>query len=275
MNNNELDQVVAAMQLFEPNRLMLLAFGILFLIAVSRTAEAIRNSLYGKLPSKRLLISQVTTIFTFIVYVFGGTLVFYASLRPSKELLLAVGGSAAVAIGFSLKDLVASVIAGFILLFDRPFQVGDRVTFAGEYGEIQSIGLRAVRMVTLDDNLVTIPNNRFITDVVASGNAGALDMMIVMDFHLAIDADVNLARDLIFETMVTSRFVYLKKPVNIVISEVIAAQRLCMQLKAKAYVLDTKHEKSFETDVFLRATKALNAHGIKRPLFSNDQASIA
>ena len=38
--------------------------------------------------------------------------------QPSKELLVAVGGSAAVAFGFALKDLVGSVIAGFILLFD-------------------------------------------------------------------------------------------------------------------------------------------------------------
>ncbi len=105
-------------------------------------------------------------------------------------MLLALGGGAAVAIGFSLKDLVASLFAGIILLFDRPFQVGDRVTFGNTYGEITSIGLRAVRLQTLDDNLVTIPNSRFIVDPVASGNAGELDMMVVMPFHLALNADI-------------------------------------------------------------------------------------
>lgn len=45
--------------------------------------------------------------------------------------MLAAGGSIAVAVGLSLKDLAASVVAGLILLFDRPFQVGDRVTFWG------------------------------------------------------------------------------------------------------------------------------------------------
>ncbi len=43
-----------------------------------------------------------------------------------------------------------------------------------------------MRLVTLDDNLVTIPNSKFLTDVVSSGNSGALDMMVVVSFHLSI-----------------------------------------------------------------------------------------
>ena len=96
----------------------------------------------------------------------------------AKEFMLAAGGSIAVALGFALKDIAASLVAGLLLLFDRPFRVGDRVSFADVYGEIVSIGLRTVRLQTLDDNLVTIPNSRFITDVVASGNSGELDMML-------------------------------------------------------------------------------------------------
>jgi hypothetical protein len=50
-------------------------------------------------------------------------------------------------------------------MFDRPFQVGDRVSYGGEYGDIIKIGLRSVRMNTLDDNIITIPNNKVFTDV--------------------------------------------------------------------------------------------------------------
>lgn len=159
------------------------------------------------------------------------------------------------------------MIAGFILLFDRPFQVGDRVTFGDVYGEISSIGLRAVRLITLDDNLVTIPNNRFMTDVVASGNAGELDMMLLFDFHLALDADLTLARDLLYEIVVTSRFAYLNKPVTVVLAEVAVAEVLAMQLRAKAYVIDVRFEKAFQTDVHLRTTEAFRKQAIRRPAF--------
>ena len=50
------------------------------------------------------------------------------------------------AFSFSSKDLVASLMSGIILLFDRPFQVGDRISFDGVYGEILEIGLRGVQI---------------------------------------------------------------------------------------------------------------------------------
>ncbi len=245
--------------------LLLLLAGIAFLAVAVRLLRRLAAGLHRQIPSRRLLISQAVTILTFIVYIFGSAFLFMAVIRPSREVLLAAAGSAAVAVGFALKDLVGSLIAGLILLFDRPFQVGDRVTFGGVYGEIRVIGLRAVRLVTLDDNLVTIPNNRFLTDVVSSGNAGELDMMVTMDFHLALDADLALARDLIHETVVTSRFIYLKKPVAVVASETAMSGRLAMRLQAKAYVMDVRFEKAFQTDVFLRGTEALRRNGIKRP----------
>jgi small-conductance mechanosensitive channel len=186
-------------------------------------------------------------------------------LNPTKEMLLGLGGSFAVAVGIALKDVTASLIAGLILLFDRPFQVGDRVSFNDTYGDILSIGLRSVRLKTLDDNIVTIPNSRFITDVVSSGNAGALDMMVVCDFHVAMNADLQKVRFLIHEVLVTSRFVYLKKKVDIVFCEVVVADRLAIKVSAKAYVLDVKYEKAFLTDVVERVSSLFQKHQILRP----------
>lgn len=265
MNSDNLDQVLEIGQLFRFDRIILLILSFVFLALLVKAISRFAEYVYVKLPSRRLLVSQVVTSLGFLIYIFGGGFLFYAILNPPKELMLAVTGSIAVALGLSLKDTVASVIAGFILLFDRPFLVGDRVQFGDVYGEIKSIGLRAVRLVTLDDSEVTIPNNRFMTDVVSSGNAGALDMMIVNDFHIRLDADIRKAREILYEVLVTSRYVYLKKPVKIVVSEVEIAQRVVIRLSAKAYVLDVHYEKEFQTDIYLRATDAFRQHNIERP----------
>ena len=89
--------------------------------------------------------------------------------------------------------------------------------------------------------------------------------MVTMDFPIALDSDIGLARDLLRETVVTSRYGYLIKPVSVVIEEVPVAHRLGIRLKAKACVLDVRFEKSFQTDVYVRATEAFGKHGIKRP----------
>ena len=265
MNSGERHPITEVARLFEFHRVLLLIAGIISLILIVKAIERVADGLYRKIPSRRLLISQVVTSLTFLLYIFGGVFLFYVVIHPPQELMLAGVGTAAVALGFALKDLVGSVVGGLILLFDRPFQVGDRVTFGDVYGEIKSIGLRAVRLVTLDDSEVTIPNNRFFTDVVASGNTGELDMMVTMDLHIALDSDIGLARDLLRETVVTSRYVYLKKPVSVVIEEVPVAHRIAIRLKAKAYVLDVRYEKEFQTDVYVRATEAFGKQGIKRP----------
>ena len=267
MDSGSFDQLANIAQLFRTDRLILLAISIGVLVLIVKAIEKGADYIYKRFPLRRLLVSQIITSVTFLIYILGTPLLVYAILTPPKELMIAVGGSVAVALGLSLKDLVASVIAGFILLFDRPFLVGDRVTFGDTYGDIKSIGLRAVRVVTLDDNLVTIPNNRFMNDVVASGNAGALDMMVVMNFHLRLDADVKKARDILYEVLVTSRFVYLNKPVNTVVEEAAVAEQIVIRLTAKAYVLDTRFEKDFQTDVYIRATQAFKQAGIGRPLF--------
>jgi small-conductance mechanosensitive channel len=266
MSEGELTQLDQLAQLFQFDRLVMLAIGIAALIFAVKGVTYTARVLYQRVPSRRLLISQIATVLGFLIYTVGGVVVVFVALEPPRELMLAATGSVAVALGLSLKDLVASVIAGFILLFDRPFQVGDRVTLGTTYGEIKSIGLRAVRLTTLDDNEVTIPNNRFMTDVVASGNSGALDMMVECNFHIALDADVEQARDLLHEIVVTSRYVYLKKPVSIVVAEVAIAERLALQVRTKAYVLDVHFEKEFSTDVYVRGTEALRRNGIARPV---------
>lgn len=266
MVSDDIGEIIKFFREFQFHWLVFLAVGLGLLTYVVRILHRGAVNLTQMFPQKRLLFLQFETTVTFLVYIFGGGILIYAVLRPAKELLIALGGGVAVAMGLSLKDLVASLFAGLILLFDRPFQVGDRVQFGDQYGEIKTIGLRAVRLVTLDDNLVTIPNARFITDVVASGNAGALDMMVTVPFHLALDADIQRARDVLYEIVVTSRFVYLKKPVTIVASEVSTPAGLAFQLNAKAYVLDVQYEKAFQTDVVMRATQAFNREGIARPV---------
>lgn len=265
MNEPDITQLSGLVKIFQFDRILLLVLSIILLVLIVKAIKRFADSFYLKFPSRRLVISQVVTSLNFFIYIVGGTGLVYAILQPPRELMIAIGGAAAVALGLSLKDLVASVIAGFILLFDRPFQVGDRVSFGGVYGEIKSIGLRAVRLVTLDDNEVTIPNNRFMMDIVSSGNSGALDMMVVVDFHVAMEADVQLARDLLYEVAVTSRYAYLKKPVVIVLSEVEVAHQLAMLLQVKAYVLDVRFEKSFQTDIYLRGLEILRARRIARP----------
>lgn len=251
--------------MLDTSNLLLLLAGFFALWCINWLNRRFCQGLMQTFPSRRFAILQFSTLISFVLYIGGSALLIIHVLNPPREFLIAIGGSAAVALGFALKDVAASLVSGLLLLFDRPFQVGDLVSFDGVYGEITSISLRSVRLQTLDDNTVTIPNSRFITDVVASGNMGATEMMVVTDFHLGLDADVETAREIIRQVIVTSRFAYLKRPVTFAVEEICLANRLALRIRAKAYVLDLRYEKAFQSDITCRVSQLFQQAGITRP----------
>ncbi len=241
---------------------------ILVALVSTRLLTRSMDALGERFTEWRLALKQVSAVGRFLLLIGASVLVATSLLHFTDELLLATGGSIAVALGFAFKDVFASLVAGLILLFDRPFQVGDRITFDGQYGEVVEIGLRTVRLVTLDDNLVSVPNHRFLNDAVASANAGALHQMCVWDFWIGADQDLGKAKEIVYEATATSNFVYLELPVVIVVREGPVEQgrdRFAVKLSSKAYVFDGRYETAFGTDVTERVRRAFRQHGIKTP----------
>ncbi|MBK7952132.1 MAG: mechanosensitive ion channel [Deltaproteobacteria bacterium] len=230
-----------------------------------RVVENFGDRLGERFTSYRPTIQKIQTTVRFLIYLVTLVVVTGLSIRLDSTALTVIGGALAFAVGFALRDLVASVIAGVTIMFDRPFQVGDRVSYGGEYGDIVKIGLRSVRMNTLDHNMITIPNNRIFTDVPSSGNYGLLEMQVPMDFFIGVDQDVARASAIVREACLTSPYVFLERAVPIFVKQEIVEDYLAIRIKARPYVFDCRYEKRFETDVHLRVIEAFRAHSIHPP----------
>ncbi len=243
-----------------PIALFLLATGWLFLTTVT----GLLDDLGERFTDRRLTIKKAKALVRFFLYLGLGAVVPLSLVRDSSA-LLPLAATLTFGLGFALKDIVSSLMSGMLLLLDEPFQVGDRVAFGGFYGEITEIGLRSVRMVTLDDNLVTIPNSAFLTQPVASANAGALDCMVVVPFYIGASEDFDRARRILEEVAATSRYVYLDKPVVTVMSDKFLGERFVTVITLKSYVFDARYEKAFSTDLTVRAKRALRQALIRQP----------
>lgn len=262
---SEIDTITTITNMIRPGGIVvsiLVLFGVWLLL---RFVDRLVTNLGSIFAERRLLLHKLNAFFHFIVYLVATIAVVLLSLKISREVLAILGGTAAVAMGFALKDLVASIVAGVMIMLDRPFQVGDRVSFGGQYGDITAIGLRSTKLQTLDDNTVTIPNNMFLNQITSCGNYGELDMQVVVDFHIGVDQDVKLAQDLVQEATVTSRYIYLPKPVTVGVSQVVITPYVAVRLRLKAYVLDTRFEKPLVSDVTLRVLEAFESKGIQPP----------
>ena len=169
--------------------------------------------------------------------------------HPTRETLFAFLTASGVAIGFASQDILKNIFGGLMIILDRPFQVGDKIKVGDYYGEVINIGLRTTRIVTPDDSVVSLPNAEVVSKAVSNANSGALDCQVVTEIEVPSGVDLVEARTIGWEAAVTSQYVYLKKPVSVVMIDAPAERTIRTKLKIKAYVVDTRLEFAFSTEV--------------------------
>jgi small-conductance mechanosensitive channel/CRP-like cAMP-binding protein len=82
--------------------------------------------------------------------------------------LLAGSGILALAVGLAAQDLLANVIAGCVLHFEKPFKVGDWLLFEGRHVEVMEMSWRSTRVRTNDDLWLDVPNSQIARQTIAN-----------------------------------------------------------------------------------------------------------
>lgn len=97
-----------------------------------------------------------------------------------------------VGIGFGLQYLAADIASGFILLFERPIRVGDRITIGEDEGDVQSINLRTTVVTTNDRIAIIVPNSKLVSQRVINWSYGDPRVRISIHVGVADDSDTDL-----------------------------------------------------------------------------------
>lgn len=225
--------------------LIVLLVGFYFLKFVTRILQIFaekstryRLPLKGTIPIVRLL-GWAT-----IVYIVVGLII-----QPPFETLIALSASLGIAVGLAGQDLIKNIFGGIMILFDRPFQVGDKIQIGDNYGEVISIGLRSTRIVTADDSTVIIPNSDVMNHSVSNSNSGEPNCQVVAEVYLPIDINTVAVRDIALEVARVSKYVYLNKPINVLFFNEIKEKRSFLKMRLKAYVLDIRYEFDFKSEM--------------------------
>jgi small-conductance mechanosensitive channel len=100
-----------------------------------------------------------------------------------------------VGIGFGLQYLAADLASGFILLFERPIRVGDRITIGEDEGDVQSINLRTTLVMTNDRISIIVPNSKLVSQRVINWSYGDPRARIAIPISVATTSDVNLVTE--------------------------------------------------------------------------------
>ena len=225
---------------------------------LSEKSAKYRIGLKGLIPIVRILgWTLVITIMIIVIF------------APPIESLVVVTGSLGIAIGFASQDIIKNIFGGIMTLFDRPFQVGDKVEIGDYYGEVKSIGLRSTRIVTPDDSVVSIPNGDIMSKAVSNSNTGEANCQVVAEFYLPSDIDLEQVRGIAIRSAQVSKYAYLNKPIAVIFKNEIHHNRSMIKMRLKAYVLDIRYEFAFMSEMTQITLREL----IKQKLVSQQELS--
>jgi small-conductance mechanosensitive channel len=126
---------------------------------------------------------------------------------------LGLGG---LAISLAAKDTVADAIAGFIILVDRPFRIGDRIEIqeVGTWGDVTEIGLRTTRIRTRDNRMVIVPNSIIGANQVINYSYPDPQYRVETHVGIAYGTDIETARQVIVDTVRQVEGVLTDRPVD-------------------------------------------------------------
>lgn len=176
---------------FIVDMLMNVVTGALILIAgyfigewVSKTIKNVKKldgtlkSFLGGLAKYAIIIFAVVTVLT--------------QFGVQTASMIAVLGAAGLAIGLSLQGTLSNVASGVMLLFLRPFNVGDFVTAGSVSGTVKSLGLFVTEFTTGDNVYISVPNSQIANSAIQNFSRNTTRRMDLV-FGVSYDDDINKA----------------------------------------------------------------------------------
>lgn len=192
---------------------------------------------------------------------------------PTPQNLVAILGALGIAIGFAFKDYASSLVAGIVAVSERPYRQGDWVEIDGTYGEVRSVGLRAVEIVTPDDDVVTVPHASLWTRPVRNANDGARTLQVVAELWVDPDHDAAYLRQRLMDVARTSPWLDARREPVVVVDDAPYGTHY----RIRAYPLEARDQFELRSDLTIRGNEVVRSEGLAfatPPAVQGSQAGV-
>ena len=173
--------------------------------------------------------------------------------------IIAVLGAAGLAVGLALQGTLSNVAAGLMLLFLRPFRIGDWVEAAGVSGSVREIGLFTTTIDTFDNVYISIPNSSiWSSNIINHARYGTRRMDL--DIGIGYDSSLDTAETALMSLAADPRVLSDPRPRFLVVSYGDSA----INVRLRAYA---SYDDFFDLywDLNRRLKSVLDEHGIEIP----------
>jgi small-conductance mechanosensitive channel len=165
---------------------------------------------------------------------------------------------AALALAFASQPLLRDLVGGLVILFERPFRLGDRITVGDHQGEVKEIGLRAFQLASPEGALIAVPNAVVLGQPVINASPGMAESQVTMELLPPDGCDLEQAKRIAFEAAAVSPYACIHKPVEVYVGGE-DQNALRARIIIQAYVFDAQYERQLRSDTVKRARQGFQS----------------
>lgn len=146
--------------------------------------------------------------------------------------IVAIVGSAGIAIGLALQGSLSNFAGGILILLLKPFRVSDYIIAAGVEGTVRNIDIFYTYIVTSDNKVIVIPNGTLSNGNIINTSREEYRLLVI-DFMVGYDTNINQVREILLEQMKREDMICQDKAMKVVIDKLNPGR---IRLQAKAWV---------------------------------------
>jgi small-conductance mechanosensitive channel len=215
-----------------------------------------------------------------LLHKFAGVIIYAIAMVLALDMLginvmpfVAGAGVLGVAVGFAAKDTLSNLIAGILLIIDRPFEVGDRIevwsapTGSATWGDVLDVGLRATRIKTTDNIVIIIPNNQIMTRDIVNYTTITTSIRVRINIGVGYGSDIEKAKQVITDVALEADWV-LREPAPKVVVRNFGESSVDLQLRV--WIANARRRIDTISHVTDRVHSAFASEGIEIPYPKRD-----
>ncbi len=177
--------------------------------------------------------------------------------------LVAVLGVGSLAIALAAQETISNMIAGFVVMVDRPFRKGDRIILGdGTKCDVYEIGMRSTKFLTFENTLVIVPNAELIKMTINNLTYPETRIRVKVDVGVAYGSDVDRVEEILLEIAREHKMVLDNPPPSVFFTEM-ADSSLNFSLVGR--VQDVIHQWPTSLEIRKSIYKRFNTEGIEIP----------
>lgn len=208
---------------------------------------------------ERSAVLSLMPIFRLLIIV-AGFLMGLSALGIGLDRLTVIISALSVGIGFGLQNIINNFISGIILIFEKPFRMGDFIELADKKGRVQEVGIRSSTLMTQEGSEVIIPNGDLLSGRLVNWTSNKSYSRVSIGIKIPKDSDMAQVERVLHD--VSTKLDYIKEDSGIEMRYVsIGADMLGLQLNA--WIVNIYNEEVFRSQLLAHLRAAFEASGIK------------